>query len=1273
MVSSIRAEAHAEIAREENRSSVEAQRTHIEALLCEVSDAVDHGLLTHAHRLADRARRLSPGDPACLILCARLLTRIGRPSEALDLLLGLEEPAAMAARGEAFCMLERWSEALPCCEFLLERFAVDAVDGVRNLATLLCRADNGLGLPGWVGVEASYRLTGCTRYPDLLRIRAGDRHLRPESDSDARNAFCPFTCEAPQGFVGTVEALSRGKALLGSGAVWPPRFDLAAWVVLEGGALVGEARFGWSPSLAVTLSIDSGEGRSREIAIDPGHGVSPARFRIPLEPWETNTDRLEVFARTPDGARQPLIGSPIQPGARSATPVGQRTVRQPGGTPAERSGTGVREVDVVIPVYAGYEETLACVHSVLATTDDAEIVVVDDASPDPELRRALEALAGERRITLLTNARNLGFPASANRGMRLHPDRDIVLLNSDTEVFGDWLARLRKAAYRGGEVGTVTPLGEGDTITEYSRMPRRGTSAAEIDRMAALVNAEESVAIPVGVGFCLYVKRECLNQTGELDERMFARGYGEECDFCLRARDLGWIHVASAGVYVSHVGGRSFGRQAKELLLKRSRSLLNTLHPGYDETIEEFHRAQPLLAARRAIDLGFLKRDSVRPVLLVTLDLPGGVKRHVDERAAHLAAEGCTAVTLHPVEGDRRKGRIKLDAPGLGLKNLFFDLPGEFPLLKDTLGALGLSHVEIHHFLGLPPEALELATGLGVPFDLYVHDYLWICPRVTLIGGDGKYCGEPAVSACEKCVQLHGGAVEESLTVEGLRERSARILSKARKVIAPSDDTRHRFARYFPDVEIVVTPWEKAVEPMKNVARSREGPVRVAVIGAIGIQKGHQVLVDCAKDAQRRGLELEFVVFGYTLDDALLHSTGKAFVVGPYKDDEIDRLLERERCNAAFFPSLWPETWCYSLTHAIRNGLPVAAFDCGAQAERLRDREDRELLPFSATPEQINDTLIRLSRKSSSSRITKEDVMDQSPSTQGQPVSGEINSSVQILTLPEGVYSFTVQGGAGAEELPGEVIVPALQVSLPPVRTAGRVEFLTAASSLGHWLAYESDMVIVRVTGEDASLMLTSIRREDSPTLDVSVNRLSAEPLSQASGEDRVALAEPRRHREGPSVRLHTHIKNVGDLEFQDCWAGWPGQQLWIEGFSVSVGGSEALEAGFSNSEIEYCAVTADGFETPWQSNEELCGSRGAGMPILGFGVRLKPAFAGRYDCLYRGRFFSGATIGPLSGGALCCSDLPGDPLEGLEVQLTRRPEGEPADQNADKQYSLET
>src|SRR3954462_5477997 len=120
------------------------------------------------------------------------------------------------------------------------------------------------------------------------------------------------------------------------------------------------------------------------------------------------------------------------------TPPAPRTTPQTG--PA---------IDVVVPLYGGCAETQACIESVLANAQRVgfELVIIDDASPDAELSDWASQLAQRGRCILLRNDTNLGFVQTANRGMKLHGDRDVVLLNSDTLVANDWLDRLQDCAY----------------------------------------------------------------------------------------------------------------------------------------------------------------------------------------------------------------------------------------------------------------------------------------------------------------------------------------------------------------------------------------------------------------------------------------------------------------------------------------------------------------------------------------------------------------------------------------------------------------------------------------------------------------------------------------------------------------------------------------------------------------------------------------------------------------------------------------------------------
>ena len=129
---------------------------------------------------------------------------------------------------------------------------------------------------------------------------------------------------------------------------------------------------------------------------------------------------------------------------------------------------------------------------------------------------------------------------------------------------------------------------------------------------------------------------------------------------------------------------------------------------------------------------------------------------------------------------------------------------------------------------------------------------------------------------------------------------------------------------------------------------------------AIGTEKGYDILLACARDAASRRLPLSFTLVGHTPDDARLMDTGRVFVTGPYRDEHVVELIREQRAHLAWLPSIWPESWCFTLGHSWRAGLGVAAFDIGAPAERIRRTGRGWVLPLGLPPPAINNSLLAI-------------------------------------------------------------------------------------------------------------------------------------------------------------------------------------------------------------------------------------------------------------------------------------------------------------------------
>jgi glycosyltransferase involved in cell wall biosynthesis len=242
---------------------------------------------------------------------------------------------------------------------------------------------------------------------------------------------------------------------------------------------------------------------------------------------------------------------------------------------------------------------------------------------------------------------------------------------------------------------------------------------------------------------------------------------------------------------------------------------------------------------------------------------------------------------------------------------------------------------------------------------MHVHDYACVCPRITLFGAARRYCGEPeAVAACEACVAEAGRKTEEAIGIAALRARSAAELTAARRVVSPSADAATRLRRHFPGVAPVVLPHTDDGALAPRVLPPAGGLTRVCVIGAIGPEKGYDVLLACARDAAERALALQFVLVGHTPDDDALLATGRVFVTGPYEEAAAVAEIRAQRAHLGFLPSVTPETWCYALGEAWQAGLDVAVFDIGAAAERVRRTGRGWVLPLGLPIHAINNALL---------------------------------------------------------------------------------------------------------------------------------------------------------------------------------------------------------------------------------------------------------------------------------------------------------------------------
>jgi GT2 family glycosyltransferase len=225
-------------------------------------------------------------------------------------------------------------------------------------------------------------------------------------------------------------------------------------------------------------------------------------------------------------------------------------------------------------------------------SDDCETFVVDNDSSDGSVEMVRREFP---TVCVLANRENVGFGRANNQAFARSRGRYVLLLNPDTVVLDDAVARMAEVMDAHPDVGAV-----GSRLVNPDGSLQRWTAGAFpsvwnlachyffVDRLIPsglrprAPFLEQDVADTAAVdwvsGACLLLRRSAVGET-IFDERFFM--YGEDLDLCERLRCLGWRVLYAPRATVIHHHGASIEQQAAAVqahALKGPRSFYQMHH-----------------------------------------------------------------------------------------------------------------------------------------------------------------------------------------------------------------------------------------------------------------------------------------------------------------------------------------------------------------------------------------------------------------------------------------------------------------------------------------------------------------------------------------------------------------------------------------------------------------------------------------------------------------------------------------------------------------------
>ncbi len=116
-------------------------------------------------------------------------------------------------------------------------------------------------------------------------------------------------------------------------------------------------------------------------------------------------------------------------------------------------------------------------------------------------------------------------------------------------------------------------------------------------RQAYKQNAKIGVDVFNGNGFAMLISEPCIKEVGFLSAE-FQDGYYEEVDYCMRAAEKGYRHLAAVDCFVGHEGATSVGARKRALVSENRRHLVRK-YPFYQAAYERYALIDPLDSFRK--------------------------------------------------------------------------------------------------------------------------------------------------------------------------------------------------------------------------------------------------------------------------------------------------------------------------------------------------------------------------------------------------------------------------------------------------------------------------------------------------------------------------------------------------------------------------------------------------------------------------------------------------------------------------------------------------
>lgn len=608
-------------------------------------------------------------------------------------------------------------------------------------------------------------------------------------------------------------------------------------------------------------------------------------------------------------------------------------------------------IDIIIPVYNGFDYLEQLFASIIKNTDlPYNLIVVDDKSSDERVLVLLKQYKDKigSKMQLHCNKENLGFVKTVNFAIN-NSKNDLVILNTDVVVPKDWASRLLYPIFNNNKVASVTPFSNAATIFSFPLQWIDNDikyNVNDVDKIFKKVFCKDKdfyLDFPTGVGFCMAISKKAIKKIGLLDET-FGKGYGEENDWCMKAKKAGMINTVAYNLFVYHKHGGSFHSEEKRKLIFNNSKIINERYPDYNKQVQDSGADKNYYQLRFLLLILYYNNFAEKTILFFDHSLGGGTDVYFEHKLKNLLSKNNFVIRFQYLHKFHNIDQNKYQLTIFFQESKFLIFSDNYNNLIDILEKVEIQEVVLNNLVGYlnSLDMLKIISKLKKNsfLSVRIHDYQAICPFFNLLSYEGVFCNIPNIKYCKTCflhnkidrnAEVNKILISGASDIEEWREYWHNFLQNyADEIVVFDNSGKDILLKSYPNIEkkIIITPHE-ITQPLRKINTISSSTINIGIIGNIqSVHKGTEILREIENIINHNKFSL-CIIGEYNA-----HST-RTKVLGKYNIQDLPDILEKNNINIVFIPSIWPETFNYTSSEAIEMNIPVACFNIGAQGAKI--------------------------------------------------------------------------------------------------------------------------------------------------------------------------------------------------------------------------------------------------------------------------------------------------------------------------------------------------